>query len=64
MPIDKFLTMLNEKSLYFPNITLFKDKYEGTLSRPSESLVLHSALVLIDFFNIDINPYYIRIHTQ
>ena len=41
MPIDKFLTMLNEQSLYFPNIIKFKDedKYEGTLSLPSESLV-------------------------
>ena len=44
MPIDKFLTMLNEQSLYFPNITLFKDKYEGTLSLPSESIVFSTDL--------------------
>ncbi len=44
MPIDKFLTMLNEESLFFPKIALFKDKYEGTLSLPSEALVFSTDL--------------------
>ena len=33
MPIDKFMAMLSEKSLYFPNIYSFNDRYEGKLSR-------------------------------
>lgn len=36
MPIDKFMAMLSEESLYFPNIYLFNDRCEGELS--SESL--------------------------
>ena len=32
MPIDKFMAMLSEGSLYFPNIYSFNDKYEGKLS--------------------------------
>ena len=32
MSIDKFMSMLSEESLYFPNITLFEDKDEGRLS--------------------------------
>ena len=36
MPIDKFMAMLSEGSLYFPNISLFDDRYEGQLS--SETL--------------------------
>ena len=36
MPIDKFMAMLSEGSLYFPNIYLFHDGYEGELS--SETL--------------------------
>ena len=36
MPIDKFMAMLSEESLYFPNIYLFNDRYEGILS--SETL--------------------------
>ena len=32
MPIDKFMAMLSEESLYFPNIYLFNDRYEGILS--------------------------------
>lgn len=36
MPIDKFMAMLSEGSLYFPNIYLFNDRYEGKLS--SETL--------------------------
>lgn len=46
MSIDKFLTMLNEKSLYFPNITKFKDdeKYEGTLPPHTSSMVYSTHL--------------------
>ncbi len=46
MPIDKFLTMLNEKSLYFPNVTKFKedDKYEGTLPPHTSSMVYSTHL--------------------
>lgn len=32
MTIDKFMYMLSEESLYFPNIYSFNDKSEGTLS--------------------------------
>ena len=32
MSIDKFMAMLSEKSLYFPNVYLFNDRYEGKLS--------------------------------
>ena len=32
MPIDKFMAMLSEESLYFPNVYLFNDRYEGILS--------------------------------
>ena len=32
MHIDKFLAMLSGESLYFPNIYLFDDRFEGTLS--------------------------------
>ncbi len=35
MTIDKFMYMLSEESLYFPNITLFDDRYEGSLSDKS-----------------------------
>ena len=35
MSIDKFLAMLYESSLYFPNIFLFSDKKEGALSDKS-----------------------------
>lgn len=53
MPIDKFFTMLNDKSLYFPNITKFKedDKYEGTLPRLTSSIVYSTHL-----FNEDNTP--------
>ena len=30
MHIDKFLAMLSGESLYFPNIYLFDDRFEGT----------------------------------
>ena len=32
MPIDKFMAMLSEESLYFPNVSSFNDRYEGELS--------------------------------
>ncbi len=32
MPIDKFMAMLSEESLYFPNVYSFNDRYEGILS--------------------------------
>lgn len=35
MHIDKFLAMLSGESLYFPNIYLFDDRFEGTLSNKS-----------------------------
>ena len=35
MTIDKFMSMLNERVLYFPNVYLFNDKYEGSLSKNS-----------------------------
>ncbi len=35
MPIDKFMAMLSEESLYFPNVYSFNDRYEGILSNES-----------------------------
>ena len=35
MPIDKFMAMLSEESLYFPNVSSFNDRYEGELSNES-----------------------------
>ena len=35
MHIDKFLAMLNGKTLYFPNVYSYNDKFEGTLSNKS-----------------------------
>ena len=35
MTVDKFMAMLSEEALYFPNIYLYKDKYEGRLSSRS-----------------------------
>lgn len=35
MHIDKFLAMLNSKTLYFPNVYLYNDEFEGTLSNKS-----------------------------
>ena len=35
MPIDKFMSMLSEESLYFPNVYSFNDRYEGILSNES-----------------------------
>ncbi|MDE0635505.1 MAG: hypothetical protein OXI43_06600 [Candidatus Poribacteria bacterium] len=39
MTIDKFMYMLGEESLYFPNIHSFNDKYEGSLSEKSKEEV-------------------------
>ncbi len=39
MPIDKFMAMLSEESLYFPNIYLFNDRYEGKLTCESSKEV-------------------------
>lgn len=35
MHIDKFMSMINTRSLYFPKITAFKDIHEGALSEES-----------------------------
>ena len=35
MHIDKFLAMLNDNTLYFPNVYSYNDKFEGTLSKKS-----------------------------
>ena len=35
MHIDKFLVMLNDSTLYFPNVYSYNDKFEGTLSGKS-----------------------------
>ncbi len=35
MHIDKFLAMLNSKTLYFPNVYSYNDQFEGTLSNKS-----------------------------
>lgn len=45
MHIDKFLAMLNSKSLYFPNIYSFNDKLEGTLSEKSRNEIRKISLL-------------------
>ena len=45
MSIDKFLAMLKKNSLYFPNISLFSDKKEGTLSDKSREEVYKTNLL-------------------
>ena len=45
MSIDKFLTMLNKNSLFFPVISLFSDKKEGTLSEKSKIEVYKTNLL-------------------
>ena len=35
MHIDKFLAMLSDESLYFPNVYSYNDPFEGTLSNKS-----------------------------
>ena len=47
--IDKFMAMLSEGSLYFPNIYLFNDRYEGELS--NETLKEVSKTDLLDAEN-------------
>ena len=45
MPIDKFMAMLSEESLYFPNVYLFNDKYEGSLSDKTRKEVYKTNLL-------------------
>ena len=45
MSIDKFMAMLSEESLYFPNIYLFNDRYEGELSRKTRDEVYKTDLL-------------------
>ena len=45
MSIDKFIAMLYNNSLYFPNISLFSDKKEGTLSDKSLEEVYKTSLL-------------------
>ena len=45
MPIDKFMAMLSEKSLYFPNVCSFNDKYEGGLSDKTREEVYKTNLL-------------------
>ena len=44
MFIDKFMAMLSEESLYFPNIYSFNDRYEGFLSDKSKEEVYKTDL--------------------
>ena len=45
MHIDKFLAMLSEGSLYFPNVYSYNDKFEGTLSNKSLNEVRRISLL-------------------
>ena len=45
MSIEKFMAMLKNNSLYFPNISLFSDKKEGTLSAKSIEEVYRTNLL-------------------
>lgn len=45
MSIDKFLTMLNKSMLYFPALSLFSDKREGTLSEKTKIEVYKTNLL-------------------
>ena len=45
MPIDKFMAMLSEESLYFPNIHSFNDRYEGGLSDKTRDEVYKTDLL-------------------
>ena len=45
MHIDKFMSMLSNGSLYFPNIYQFDDKYEGTLTKQSRKEVSKTSLL-------------------
>lgn len=45
MHIDKFMAMLNSKTLYFPNIYSYNDKFEGTLSEKSKDEIRKISLL-------------------
>ena len=45
MPIDKFMAMLSEESLYFPNVYSFDDRYEGLLSDKTRAEVYKTNLL-------------------
>ena len=45
LSIDKFMAMLSEESLYFPNIYLFNDRYEGLLSDKTREEVYKTNLL-------------------
>ena len=45
MHIDKFMAMLSEESLYFPNIYSFNDRYEGMLSNETLKEVYETDLL-------------------
>ena len=45
MPIDKFMAMLSEESLYFPNVYSFDDRYEGFLSDKTREEVYKTNLL-------------------
>ena len=45
MPIDKFMAMLSEESLYFPNVYSFDDRYEGFLSDKTRKEVCKTNLL-------------------
>ena len=44
MHIDKFMAMINTHSLYFPNMTVFQDIYEGALTQVSREEVYKTNL--------------------
>lgn len=48
MSIEKFMSMLYTQSLYFPNISSFSDKKEGTLSDKSKDEVYKTNLLDVD----------------
>ena len=45
MSIDKFMSMISSKSLYFPNILSFEDRYEGALSDKSRKEIYQTNLL-------------------
>lgn len=45
MHIDKFMSMINTYSLYFPKITVFQDIYEGVLTKLSREEVYKTNLL-------------------
>ena len=45
MSIEKFIAMLKKNSLYFPNLSLFSDKKEGTLTEKSKEEVYKTSLL-------------------